>query len=100
VPYIENAKPINVCTFYVESNPVVKRSVHATYSTLSQTFCGNSLFLTVNHNVAFLGYNNTHLHQHKIFGPFHDVITQFHCILFGMRTYLLLLYLNVMGRVY
>jgi len=51
VPYIENAKPINVCIFYVESNPVVKTSFNATPSVLHQTFCGNDLILTV-------GYNN------------------------------------------
>ena len=34
VPYIEKAKSINVRIFYVESNPVVKRSVYATPSTL------------------------------------------------------------------
>ena len=45
----------------VESNPAVKTSVYATPSTLRPTFCANSLFPTVNHNVTFLGYNNTRL---------------------------------------
>jgi hypothetical protein len=34
-------------------------------------------FLTADHNIILLGYNNTPLLGHKMFSPFHDVITAF-----------------------
>jgi len=58
-------------------NPVKRTSVYATSRLYRQISCGTNYFLTVNHNVILLGYNDTRGYRHKIFSPFQDVITDF-----------------------
>jgi hypothetical protein len=49
------------------------------YSTLliASDILWYELIPPVNHNTVLLSYNSTHLYQHKIFIPFHEVITRF-----------------------
>jgi hypothetical protein len=67
-----------------QSNPFIMTVVYATPHTWCQIFCGTIKFLTVKHNILFLGYKNTHLWWQKIFSPLHD-ITRLNCILFLNR---------------
>ena len=55
-------------------------SVYTTNRFQCHIFCSSSQFLAVKHNIILLGYNNTRLYRHKIFSPFHDVITEYNCI--------------------
>jgi hypothetical protein len=45
----------------LQSNPVVTTSVYTTPRLYRQTFCGTNSFLTANHNITLLGYNDTRL---------------------------------------
>ena len=68
----------NVCTdpklWY---NQVITTLVYAASHLHCQIFCGTSQFLTVNHNIITLSYNNNCLLWGKIFGTLHDVIMEF-----------------------
>jgi hypothetical protein len=45
----------------IQSNPVITTSVYATPLLKRQIFCGTNKFLTVNHDIILLGYNDTRL---------------------------------------
>lgn len=60
---------------------VVTKSVFGNPSLQRQILCGTNSFLTVNHNITLLGYNNTRLYDHTIFSPFHDSVAEFDCTL-------------------
>lgn len=60
---------------------VVTKSVFANPLLQHQIFCGTNSYLTVNHNITLLDYNNTRLYRHAIFRPFHDVVAEFDCTL-------------------
>ena len=64
----------------VQRSPVITTSVYTVPRLQRQIFCGSNYFLTVNHNITLLDYNNTRLSRCKIFSPFHDVITKFDSI--------------------
>ena len=61
----------------LQGNPVITTSVYATSRLNRKISCGTIYFLTVNHNVILLDYNDSSGYRHKIFSPFYDVITDF-----------------------
>ena len=48
-------------------------------SSIASRILWYQLILHWNRNITLLGYKNTRLLRHKVFGPFDDVITEFDC---------------------
>ena len=61
----------------LEWSPVKTTSVYTAPHLQRQIFCGTNELLIINRNIILLGHNGTSLQRHKIFSPFHDVITDF-----------------------